>query len=82
MRKYFDESSEEVITAKNIAEKNWQEMLTSEIAKFPCFNYFETTIVNPFMDDTGRQELNLDEAYEFYGSGYMNWFIDRCNNKK
>lgn len=79
-RKYFTENSPEVIKAKRIAEEQWEKQmddaLDCDAPGVAVFEHFDITIANPFRDDSGRFAFTLDDAYEYYGTSVMNWFIN------
>ena len=81
-RKYFKETEEEVKRAREVATKQYERQMNGEVDNYDdmiSFAYYDIEITNPFLDDTGRFEFSLDEAYDHYGIECMNQFIDRCN---
>ena len=79
MKKY-NENSKEVLKAKEIGDKQFTTMCNEEEDSSDIyFMHYDVTICNPFMDDSGRFELTLDQAYEEYGVENVNKFIEDCN---
>lgn len=82
MKKKYEETSPEVLKAKEIGEKQFLALCNAESDSFEiCFENNGLEVCNPFMEPTGRFELSLENAYEVYGIDNVNNFIEACNKQ-
>ena len=83
MKKINEITRLEILKAKEFAERNFEESAWAGSEGMTAFEFNGITIVNPWIDETGRFDLTDKEAIERYGlENVLNFIINILKEDK